>query len=243
MLLSGEGFAIRLQQSKIISHCVAQSPTSPSLQGVQVIISPPLDTKYLWSEAVDFVTFDAEYLVKLRAGEASTQRHFVEYFSELIHLKLRSRLSSQEAIEDVRQETFSRVLLILRKEDGLRQAERLGAFVNSVCNHVLQEQYRTQKKSGSSLAEGDEAVYVDYRPSPLNQLESADQARVVRESLSKLPARDRMLLQSVLVEERDKDQLCEEMGVTREYLRVLLHRAKQSFRSAYENPHAFAARR
>jgi RNA polymerase sigma-70 factor (ECF subfamily) len=192
---------------------------------------------------LDFVTFDAEYLAKLRAGEASTERHFVDYFSELIHLKLRSRLASHEAIEDVRQETFSRVLLILRKEDGLRQAERLGSFVNSVCNHVLQEQYRSQKKSGSSLGEENESVFVDYRPSPLSQLESADQARVVRESLNRLPARERKLLESVLVEERDKDELCEEMGVTREYLRVLLHRAKQSFRSAYDHSGVLEVRR
>jgi RNA polymerase sigma-70 factor (ECF subfamily) len=187
---------------------------------------------------VEFVTFDAEYVAKLRAGDPSTERHFVDYFSELIHLKLRSRLAALEAIEDVRQETFSRVLLILRKEDGIRQADRLGAFVNTVCNHVLQEQYRSQKKAGPPLPEDDQTAYVDHSPSPLSQLVTEDQARLVRESLGKLPARDRVLLQSVLVEERDKDELCAEMGVTREYLRVLVHRAKQSFKSVYDvNPH------
>jgi RNA polymerase sigma-70 factor (ECF subfamily) len=191
---------------------------------------------------VDFVTFDAEYIAKLRTGEAATERHFVDYFSELIHLKLRSRLASPEAIEDVRQETFSRVLLILRKDDGLRQAERLGSFVNSVCNHVLQEQYRSQKKAEPPLPEDNDAIYMDHSPGPLSQLESADQARLVRQSLSKLPARDRALLQSVLVEERDKDELCEEMGVSREYLRVLVHRAKQAFRSAYEHSPALRGR-
>jgi RNA polymerase sigma-70 factor, ECF subfamily len=186
---------------------------------------------------VEFFTFDAEYIVKLRAGEPATQNHFVDYFSELIHLKLRSRLSSPEAIEDVRQEVFSRVFVILRKEDGIRQAERLGSFVNSVCNHVLQEQYRAQKKAGPSLVDEHETVYIDHRPGPLRQLESADESRVVRESLAKLSSRDRMLLQSVLVEEQDKDELCEEMGVTREYLRVLVHRAKQSFVSIYDVKH------
>ncbi len=188
---------------------------------------------------MDFVTFDAEYIVRLRAGEPSTERHFVNYFSELIHLKLRSRLGSQEAVEDVRQETFSRVLLALQKEDGLRQAERLGAFVNSVCNHVLQEQYRSQKRAGPQLLEDHEATYIDQSPGPLSQLESKDQVRLVRESLEALPARDRNLLKSVLVDERDKDEICEEMGVTREYLRVLLHRAKQSFRSVYVRPQPF----
>jgi RNA polymerase sigma-70 factor (ECF subfamily) len=182
---------------------------------------------------VDFFTFDVEYLAKLRAGEPSVERHFVQYFSELIHLKLRTRLSSHEAIEDVRQETFARVFLILRKEDGLRRANCLGSFVNSVCNHVLQEQYRAQKKTGDSLEDDDEAAYIDYRPSPLSQLESKDCTRLVQESLHAMPSRDRELLHSVLVEERDKDEICAEMGVTRDYLRVLVHRAKQSFRAAY----------
>jgi RNA polymerase sigma-70 factor (ECF subfamily) len=48
-----------------------------------------------------------------------------------------------------------------------------------------------------------------------------------------LPERDRRLLQSVLLEERDKDEVCAEFGISREYLRVLLHRAKHSFKSFY----------
>jgi RNA polymerase sigma-70 factor (ECF subfamily) len=37
----------------------------------------------------------------------------------------------------------------------------------------------------------------------------------------------------VLLEERDKDEICAEFGVSREYLRVLVHRAKQSFKAFY----------
>jgi RNA polymerase sigma-70 factor (ECF subfamily) len=182
---------------------------------------------------LDFFAFDGEYLAKLRAGDPATQRHFVAYFSELIHLKLRSRLHSPDTIEDVRQETFARVFQMLRNPDGLRQASRLGAFVNSVCNHVLQETYRSQKKAGSSLDDEPESTYTDLHPSPLSRMEAEDSARVVRQCLESLPPRDRKLLQSVLIEERDKDKICAEMGVSREYLRVLVHRAKESFRVAY----------
>jgi RNA polymerase sigma-70 factor (ECF subfamily) len=40
-------------------------------------------------------------------------------------------------------------------------------------------------------------------------------------------------LQAVLLDERDKDEICVELGVDRDYLRVLLHRAKGSFRTMY----------
>jgi RNA polymerase sigma-70 factor (ECF subfamily) len=55
----------------------------------------------------------------------------------------------------------------------------------------------------------------------------------VREILLDLPERDRLLLKAVFLDERDRDEVCRERGVDREYLRVLLHRAKQTFKTAY----------
>jgi len=55
----------------------------------------------------------------------------------------------------------------------------------------------------------------------------------VRQILSALPARDRDLLRAVLLEEKDKDAVCREMGVDRNYLRVLLHRVKDKFKDQW----------
>ena len=183
-------------------------------------------------QGLEFFAFDASYVEKLRAGDAHIEGHFVNYFSELIRLKLRSRLNSKEAIEDVRQETFMRVLTLLRGKGGLRQPDRLGPFVNSVCNHVLFEHYRSQKRTEATIDDEVEATIAGREPSALSLLEAKDTERVVRQILNQLPERDRRLLQ-LLLEERNKDEVCAEFGITREYLRVLLHRAKQSFKSCY----------
>jgi RNA polymerase sigma-70 factor, ECF subfamily len=37
----------------------------------------------------------------------------------------------------------------------------------------------------------------------------------------------------VFLDERDRDEVCHEFGVDRDYLRVLLHRAKQEFKTEY----------
>jgi RNA polymerase sigma-70 factor (ECF subfamily) len=182
---------------------------------------------------LQFYAFDASYVDRLRSGDVSTEEHFVGYFSELIWLKLRFRLSSKEAMEDVRQETFARVLRLLRSEGGIRQPDRLGAFVNSICNHVLLEHYRSKSKNESTIDDEAETVFVNREPSALNLLETKDTERVVRRILNELTERDRRLLEAVLLEERDKDEVCAELGVTREYLRVMVHRAKQSFKSLY----------
>jgi RNA polymerase sigma-70 factor, ECF subfamily len=182
---------------------------------------------------LQFFAFDAAYLERLRSGDARTEEHFVSYFGELIQLKLRSRLNSREAIEDVRQETFVRVLVLVRSAHGLREPDRLGAFVNSVCNHVLLEHYRSKNKTESFLDSDTEASLVNHEPSALSLLETKDAQRIVHQIMAELTERDRRLLQSVLLDERDKDEVCAEFGITREYLRVLVHRAKQSFKSLY----------
>jgi len=186
----------------------------------------------LAGSALQFHSFDAGYVDNLCAGDRRTQEHFFRYFSGLLQLKLRSRLQSPQAIEDVRQETFARVFSVLRKDGGLRQPERLGAFVNTVCNHVLLEHYRSSK-GGESLDVEGRPELPDKSASALDIVASRQIKDKVREILLKLAPRDRSLLKAVFLDERDRDEVCQELGVDRDYLRVLLHRAKQEFKTEY----------
>jgi len=181
---------------------------------------------------VQFETFDASYVDRLRARDFRTQEHFVAYFSELIQLKLRSRLRTPQAIEDVRQETFARVFSALRSPGGIRQPDRLGAFVNSICNNVLLEHYRDSTRS-SSIDDQEEPDVVDSKIDIFRTVSAKQMEGKVRDILEQMSERDRRLIREVFLEERDKDAVCRDFGVDRDYLRVLLHRAKQSFKSLY----------
>ena len=181
---------------------------------------------------MQFHSFDGTYVENLCAGDSATEEHFVRYFTELLHLKLRSRLRSPQAIEDVRQETFARVFASLRKGGVLRQPERLGAFVNSVCSNVLFEHYRSSSRVESLDEEGQPelpATGIDA----LGHVAREQLKRTVREILVDLPERDRSLLKAVFLDEREREEVCREFGVDREYLRVLLFRANQVFKSEY----------
>jgi RNA polymerase sigma-70 factor, ECF subfamily len=205
----------------------AKAVPRPGLAAALVYLPSP----GLTERALQFREFDAGYVANLRAGDLRTQEHFVAYFTELLHLKLRSRLQSPQAIEDVRQETFARVLASLRKEGALRHPERLGAFVNTVCNNVLFEHYRASSRSQSLDDEGQPELPAS--DDVLGTVASLQLKDKVREILLDMPERDRSLLKAVFLEERDRDEICRERGVDREYLRVLLHRAKQSFKTEY----------
>jgi DNA-directed RNA polymerase specialized sigma24 family protein len=98
---------------------------------------------------LDLHNFDEEYVRNLTEGKPETERHFTAYFGNLILIKLRSRRLPAHVIEDIRQETFLRVFVTLRRKQGLQHPERLGAFVNSVCNNVFLEYLRSRSDSSN----------------------------------------------------------------------------------------------
>jgi RNA polymerase sigma-70 factor, ECF subfamily len=177
---------------------------------------------------LDFFAFDKVYIDRLRDGEAATEKHFFSYFGELLGLMLRARYLSPERIDDVRQETLTRVIATLRREGGIRQPERFGAFVNSTCKNVLRENTRdfqkTQPLQANDLDVPGKIVDLEH------QLITEETKKKVREILNEMKPRDRELLAAIFLEEKGKDEVCQKFGVDREYLRVLLHRARERFR-------------
>ena len=111
-------------------------------------------------------------------------------------------------------------------------SDLLGPLVNSICNNVLSEHFRVGRRT-ESIDDQPMERFVAREPDALSRVITDDTRRIVRQVLEKLPARDQTILKAVFLEEREKDDLCREIGVTRDYIRVLLHRAKQSFREAY----------
>jgi RNA polymerase sigma-70 factor (ECF subfamily) len=176
--------------------------------------------------------FDQAYLDRLANGDPETQRHFTRYFSELLSVKLRTRVRSRQLAEDVRQETFLRVLDTIRRKGGIDRPERLGAFVHSVCNNVLFESFRAEGRTAPLPEEGFDPV------DPSDDLEAEfvkdDRRQRVRKLLAELAEKDREVLRLVFMEERDKDEICRIMNVDRGYLRVLVHRATNRLRESYK---------
>ena len=178
-----------------------------------------------------FHTFDAEYVQRLTTGDPVAENHFAFYFGELLYLKLRARLRSRQLIEDVRQETLLRVLQTLRRKGGVEHPERFGAFVNAVCNNVLLEFCRSERRHDPLEEQPREPAdpHVDLD----EPLVDFDRKRQVQAALSELPEKDRNLLRSVFLDETEKSEVCRRYAVDGDYLRVLLHRAKARFRRAY----------
>ena len=176
--------------------------------------------------------FDRDYLDRLKSGDPETEEHFTRYFRELLLIKLRSRLRSPAAVEDAIQETFLRVLRAVRQPGGIQSPGGFGSFVNSVCNNVLFELYRSHSRV-APLGDDTGAQIVDPRKGSEESVVLDEERALVRKVLETLPAKERQLLDWLFFEERDKDEICRTLGIDRNYLRVLLHRAKQRFKTEF----------
>ena len=177
--------------------------------------------------------FDNQYLVKLRTGDPDTEKHFVAHFSNVIRMAMRYRLRSWELIDDIRQETFLRVLNFLRSDRSLEHPERLGAYVHSVSINVMLELLRASTRHPP--LPDDSQQFPDSGEATDGTVVTRERKEMVSEVLNDLAVKDRGILKALFLDESPKDDVCREFGVDRDYLRVLVHRAKGRFREIYES--------
>lgn len=175
---------------------------------------------------MDLFSFDDDYVRRLRDGDRETAEHFYSYFRDLLYAKLRRRLRSMQAIEEVRQEVFARTL---ERLDTIKDGRKIGAFVNTTCNHVLMEYYRQENRAVALDEQPERANATDLE----NEFDAARNSARVRAVLAGLEQREAEILKAVFLDDGDKDALCSRFGIDREYLRVLLHRAKGKFKTAF----------
>jgi len=218
----------------------SHKPLSHHLQRKRTCVLATAKARSLYCDssqiALDNYSFDEDYLRRLTEGDSSVEAHFTAYFGSLLTLKLRNRLRSAQGIDDIRQETFLRVLQTLRQKGGLEHPERLGAFVNSVCNNVLLEAFRAQSRYGPLPEEHSEPA--DLSVDLEGSLVSEDRKRIVKKVLDRLSAMDREILKMLFWEETNKQEICRVMGVSRDYLRVLVYRARLRFKAALQKVEA-----
>jgi len=186
-----------------------------------------------WDERppVDFYTFDDEYLRRLGERDPATEAHFVAYFTDRLRITLRARGIDSHTIDDVRQETFCRVLLAVQ-EGKVNSAVGFGAYVYAVLKHVLSESRRNDVRY-----QHDPLEFTDVPDDQLGLeelMQRQEDSKQVRAILAALPERDRHLLQARFFEDRDNDEVCGDFGVDRDYLRVLIHRALHKFGELYK---------
>jgi RNA polymerase sigma-70 factor (ECF subfamily) len=182
--------------------------------------------------------FDESYLRALKGRDEAAENQLITSLGPRIRTVLRSHMRSWDRTLDAYQETFLRVFTYLRSGKTLDSPSSLPGFVLAVSRNVAFEHLRGYCRHDQFPE--DMAEPADTAPGPEADVVTEERKQIVRRVLNELNQRDRDLL-CLLLEDEDPDKLCQDFGVDRAYLRVLVYRARLRFKKALERHPAMTA--
>ena len=165
-------------------------------------------------------------VTSIQQGDSAAEAALYEKFSARIYFLALSELHSKDDAEDVRAETFLRVIQALR--DGkLRSAEALPSFIVGFALNIIRELVRHKYKT-ESLED------YEYDVAGERSLEDvfldAETSRAMEEVAKKLKPREQQFLRMYYYEELSKEEISARLGIKEDRLRLIKSRTLQSFR-------------
>ncbi|MFN7931452.1 MAG: sigma-70 family RNA polymerase sigma factor [Blastocatellia bacterium] len=176
-------------------------------------------------------TFTNHDLVsKIQQGDAAAEAMLYEKFSQRIYFLAVSELHSKDDAEDIRAETFLRVIQALR-EGKLRSADSLPSFIVGFALNIIREHVRHRYKVDSLE---DYEYDVASEGSLENVFLDAETSRSIEEAVKKLKPREQEFLRLYYYEELSKEEISARLGIKEDRLRLIKSRTLQAFREIYK---------
>ena len=139
---------------------------------------------------------EAEALVaRIYAGEARAEEELVACYQRPVLAIATARTRDREAALDLTQEIMMAVLKAVRAGQ-VREAQKLAAFVHGTTRNLINNYVRARERRAES--ELDPAELLSQHP--IEELELAEQRRLVRKELESYSVRDQQILLFSLVD-------------------------------------------
>jgi RNA polymerase sigma-70 factor, ECF subfamily len=130
-------------------------------------------------------------------------------------------------VDDIVQETMVRFMLATQAEK-IQNPAAAGAFLNGVCRNVISE-YRRRNMRDEPMPE----VVPEPTGNGIPDSDLFELRQAIAEGLQQLSERDRRVLRGFYLEEKSKEEILGQTGLSDENFRVVLCRAKERFRAIY----------
>jgi RNA polymerase sigma-70 factor, ECF subfamily len=122
----------------------------------------------------------------------------------------------------------------MRRGD-VREPERLSGFICGVARNLAIDHVRRVRKSTNQEDVGITEHVSDPTPDPYEQLWRKERARIVRGIINELRVkRDRDVILRYYIAEEDKEQICADLGLSREQFNGVIFRALKRYKELYE---------
>ena len=172
---------------------------------------------------------DAELFSNIQSGQTESEAALYEkYSARVYYLALRESRSPQDA-EDVRAETFLRVLQAIRGNQ-IRSAATLPAFILGVTRNVLHELYARRSRTGETIPPEDAGLST---PSHEHLFLDKEVEVAVQQTIERLKPRERAVLRMHFYEELTTDEIARRANIAPERVRLVKSRALKHFREIH----------
>jgi RNA polymerase sigma factor (sigma-70 family) len=173
---------------------------------------------------------DSDLVSSVEQGDKLAEAALYEKYSDRLYFLSLSELHSRADAEDVRAETFMRVLLALR-QGKLRKAESLSSFIVGIALNVIRES-RRHKLGTEPLGENETEIAGEASPEDVYL--DQEVRRSLEQAARQLKPREREFLRLYYYEELPKEEIARLLGIKEERLRLIKSRTLQRFREIYK---------
>ena len=167
---------------------------------------------------------DVDLIERIRSGDRSAEAMLYQRYSERVYYVALKRLRSASDAEDVRSETFVRVLGAIR-EGQLRQPAAFASFCFRTLDNVASEMERHSQRTG-------ELAFEPAAPAGREFLDE-DVKSAIHRTIARLKPREREFLRMYYYDELPKEEIARRTGIPQERVRLLKSRTLKSFREYY----------
>ncbi|GBD08712.1 ECF RNA polymerase sigma factor SigW [Candidatus Thermoflexus japonica] len=165
---------------------------------------------------------ERRWLLAARAGDLEAFERLIAVYTRPIYNLAYRMLGDPQEAEDATQEIFLRIYRGLATYDPQRPP---ASWILSIAAHYCIDQLRARRPS-VPLEDLESKIVAPSRDHPESVVERRDQEEQIQQALLRLSHEDRMVLVLYYWHERSCEEIASILGVSREAVRVRLHRAR-----------------
>jgi RNA polymerase sigma-70 factor (ECF subfamily) len=165
---------------------------------------------------------------RIRAGDRAAEEELVTTYRRAVLVIAIARTRNPDLARDLTQDVFIAVLKALR-EGQLRETEKLAGFIQGTARNIINGYLRSQTRHPESDLEEVELS----GPDPVEDLESAERQRLVRQELASFPVMDQQILLLSLVDGHSLAEVAKRLNLSHEAVRARKSRMVRKFMAKF----------
>lgn len=152
---------------------------------------------------------------RIRSGDRAAEDELVALYKRRIFAIAAARTGDREAARDLTQEVLMAVLQAARKGQ-VRESDRLAAFIQGTARNLINNYFRSRGRRAECSLE----VVVEISADPVEEQETAERSRLLREELRGYSVLDQQILLFSLVDGHSLAEVAERLKMSHEAVRA-----------------------